>query len=41
MLNGKLNNIHDIQLFCNLLPRDYREHVLLQIYGFIFQKFAL
>ena len=40
MLNGELNNIHNTIYFCNLEPENCREHIVLQIYGFYFQKFA-
>ena len=40
MLNGELNNIHNVALFYNLATRYDREHVVPQLYGFFFQKFA-
>jgi hypothetical protein len=40
-LNDERNNIHNSTLFCNSAPRDDREHVVLQLYGFHFQKISL
>ena len=34
-------NIHNLTLFCNSAPRDGREHVVPQLYGFYFQKISL
>jgi len=36
MLNNKLNNIHNMTLFCNSATRDARADVVLQLYGFSF-----
>ena len=41
MLNNEHNNIHNLTLFCNSAPRDGREDVVPQLYGFYFQKISL
>ena len=40
-LNDERNNIHNSTPFYNSAPRDDREHVVPQLYGFYFQKFSL
>jgi hypothetical protein len=41
MLNGELNNIHNMTAALNLVPRYDREYVVLQLWGFTLQNFCL
>ena len=40
MSNGELNNFYNISLFSNLVTRNDREHVVLQLPVVTFEKFV-